>query len=58
MDHDKIICVYCKKNAELIKSNNNTAVICANCGIAIELETYKELFNNRIYKVHEETDAG
>jgi hypothetical protein len=48
MEHDKIICVYCKKNAKLITSNNNTAVICTNCGIAIELETYKELFDNRI----------
>ena len=45
MDQDKIRCVYCKRNAELIRSNNKTAVICSQCGIAIELETYKELFD-------------
>jgi len=56
MDHDKIICVYCKKDAELIKSNENTAVICTNCGIAIELGTYKELFDNRIYKNPQDID--
>jgi len=44
MEHDKIICVYCDKNAKRITSNNNTAVIFTNCGIAIELGTYKELF--------------
>ena len=54
MDYDKILCVYCKKNAELIRSNDKTAVICTNCGIAIELETYKELFDNRIYDLRKE----
>ena len=56
MDYDKILCVYCKKNAELLKSNNKMAVICTNCGIAIELETYKELFDNRIYEIPEEEE--
>jgi len=49
MDQDKVRCVYCKQNAELIRSNNKTAVICSRCGIAIELETYRELFDNYIY---------
>ena len=53
MEHDKMVCVYCKKNAKLITSNINTAVICTNCGIAIELETYKELFDNRITSSNE-----
>ena len=53
MDRD-IICVYCKRNVELIRSYDKTAVICSNCGIAIELETYKELFDNKIYDVRKE----
>jgi hypothetical protein len=50
MDQDNIRCVYCKRRVELIRSNNKTAVICSQCGIAIELETYKELFDNWIYE--------
>ena len=49
MDHDKIICVYCKKNAELMASNDRTIVMCGECGTAIELETYKELFDNLVH---------
>ncbi len=57
MDHNKIICVYCKKNAELMASNNKTAVVCRNCGTAIELETYKELFDDLIFKKEDPNDA-
>jgi hypothetical protein len=46
---NKIICVYCKRNAQLMASNNKTVVTCQECGIAIELETYKELFDDLIY---------
>lgn len=49
MDQDNIRCVYCKRDAELIRSNNKTAVICSQCGIAIELETYRELFDTYMY---------
>jgi len=49
MDQDQVRCVYCKQNAELIRSNNKTAVICSRCGIAIELETYRELFDTHMY---------
>ncbi len=56
MDQDKIRCVYCKRNAELIRSNNKTAVICSQCGIAIELETYRELFDTYMYD--SDTDGG
>ncbi len=57
MDHNKIICVYCKKNAELMASNNKTAVVCRDCGTAIELETYKELFDDLIFKKEDPNDA-
>ncbi len=57
MDHNKIICVYCKKNAELMASNNKTAVVCRDCGTAIELETYKELFDDLIFKKEDQNDA-
>ena len=50
MNHDKIICVYCKRDAELMASNNKTAVICRECGVAIDIETYKELFDELIYE--------
>lgn len=50
MIQDKIICVYCKRNAELMATNNKTAVICRECGTAIDLETYKELFDELIYE--------
>lgn len=56
MDQNRIICVYCKKNAELIKSNNRTAIICTHCGIAVEAETYKELFDTRIYNSEKKDD--
>ena len=48
MDREKIVCVYCKRDAELMTSDNRTVVICSLCGVAIELETYKELFDNRV----------
>jgi len=57
VDHNKIICVYCKKNAELMASNNKTAVVCRDCGTAIELETYKELFDDLIFKKEDQNDA-
>jgi len=50
MDIDKIICVYCKRKAELMASNNKTAVVCRECGTAIEIETYKELFDDLIFE--------
>jgi hypothetical protein len=56
MDHNKIICVYCKRNAELITSDNTTTVICSYCGIAIELQTYKELFDNWIFEMTKKFD--
>ena len=49
MDRDKIICVYCTREAEVMTSNDKTVVICRECGTAIELETYKELFDNLIH---------
>ena len=49
MLQEKIICVYCKRNAELMATNNKTAVICRECGIAVDFETYKELFDDLIY---------
>ena len=57
MDHNKIICVYCKKNAALMANNNKTAVVCRDCGTAIELETYKELFDDLIFKKEDQNDA-
>jgi transcription elongation factor Elf1 len=56
MDQLKIVCVYCKKNAELMTSNNTTTVICSHCGTAIEFETYKELFDNWVYKMTNKLD--
>jgi len=56
MDHNKIICVYCKRNAELMTSDNTTTVICPHCGIATELETYKELFDNWVYEITKNID--
>jgi len=38
-------------------SNNKTAVVCRNCGTAIELETYKELFDDLIFKKEDPNDA-
>jgi hypothetical protein len=56
MDHNKIICVYCKRNAELMTSNNTTTVICSHCGTATGLETYKELFDNWVYEKTKKVD--
>jgi transcription elongation factor Elf1 len=50
MDPDNVICVYCKRNAEVMASADRTVVICRNCGIAMELETYKELFDKLIFR--------
>ena len=49
MNQDKIICVYCRRKAELMASNMKTTVVCRYCGTAVDLETYKELFDNLIY---------
>jgi peptide subunit release factor 1 (eRF1) len=55
---DKIKCAYCKKDAELMASNNRTAVICRECGIAVDLETYKELFDDLIYEKDDHGNMG
>ena len=49
MNQNEVICAYCKKRAELMASNMRTIVICRECGTAIDLETYKELFDDLIY---------
>lgn len=56
MEHDNVLCAYCNRNAALMRSNDKTIVICTNCGIAIELETYRELFDNSIRMVPEKGD--
>ncbi|MCG6909986.1 MAG: hypothetical protein LJE94_07675 [Deltaproteobacteria bacterium] len=50
MNRNEIICVYCKRNVELMATNNKTVVVCRECGTAIELESYKELFDDLIYR--------
>jgi hypothetical protein len=50
--------VYCKNSAELLASNNKTTVICRNCGTAIDFETYKELFDDKIYRKNENKGSG
>ena len=45
MIQDEIVCVYCKKRAELMANAGRTVVICRECGTAIEFGTYKELFD-------------
>ena len=37
-------------------SDNKTTVICSHCGIATELKTYKELFDNWVYGVTKNID--
>jgi hypothetical protein len=56
MGHNKIICVYCKRNAKLIKSDNTTTVVCSHCGIATGLETYKELFDKWVFEMTNDFD--
>ena len=50
LNQNEIICVYCKRKAELMASNMKTAVVCRECGTAIDLETYKELFDDMIFE--------
>jgi hypothetical protein len=56
MEHDKVLCAYCNRDAALMRSNDKTIVICTNCGIAVELETYRELFDDSILMIPEERD--
>ncbi len=56
LNQSDIICVYCKKKAELMASNMRTVVICRECGTAIDLETYKELFDDMIYVKDDQHD--
>ena len=58
MIQDKIICVYCKKRAELMANNDRTIVICRDCGTAIEFETYKELFDSVVRETDERSDPN
>ena len=57
MDHDNVICVYCKRKAEVMASAGRTVVICRYCGTAIGLETYRELFDKLIYGVLKENET-
>jgi len=54
MNQNKIICVYCKRNAEVMTYNNATTVICSKCGTVTELEIYKGLFADWVYKMTKE----
>lgn len=56
MEHDKILCAYCHNATALMRSNDKTIVVCSNCGIAIELETYRELFDNLVPMAPKEMD--
>ena len=56
MNQNKIVCVTCKRNAELMTSNNTTTVICSQCCTAIELDTYRELFENWVNEMTKELD--
>ena len=49
LNQNEIICVYCKRKAELMASNMRTAVVCREFGTDMDLETYKELFDDMIY---------
>ena len=51
---NEIICVYCKRKAELMASNMKTTVVCRECGTAIDLKTYKELFDDMIFEQDDE----
>jgi len=56
MNQNKIVCVTCKRNAELMTINNTTTVICSQCCTAIELDTYRELFENWVNEMTKELD--
>jgi len=49
LGQNEIICVYCKRKAELMSSNMKTVAVCRECGTAMDLEMYKELFDDMIY---------
>lgn len=57
LNQNEIICVYCKRKAELMSSNMKTVVVCRECGTAIGLETYKELFDGMIYVKDDQHDT-
>ena len=57
LNQNEIICVYCKRKANLMASNMKTAVVCSECGTAIDLETYKELFDDLIYLKDDQHDT-
>ena len=54
LNQNEIICVYCRKKAELMSSNMKTVVICRECGTAMDFETYKELFDDMIFGQNDE----
>lgn len=56
LNQNELICVYCKRKAELMSSNMKTVVVCRECGTAIDLETYKELFDDMIYVKDDQHD--
>lgn len=56
LNQNEIICVYCKRKAELMSSNMRTVVVCKECGTAMDLETYNELFDDMIYVKDEHHD--
>ena len=57
LGQNEIICVYCKRKAELMASNMKTAVVCRECGTAIDIETYKELFDGMIYAKDDQNET-
>lgn len=56
LNQNEIICVHCKRKAELMSSNMKTVVICRECGTAMGFETYKELFDDMIYRKRDDYD--
>jgi transcription elongation factor Elf1 len=48
MNPNLIICVFCGKQADIVKYDDATLVKCGHCEKETELNTYKEMFNQWI----------
>ena len=55
MESEKIICIFCGKNADIVKEDDLTMVTCRYCKRKTELDDYQEMFDHWLGDIRKET---
>ena len=51
---EQIICIFCGKQADVVKRGQSTIIICGNCNRETEVDEYQEIFNQWLGDIRKE----